>query len=154
MPFSLNREKRYSLKQQKSAKNNCGRGGGRPDNWVTILQHLPTQGNIDFRQDIQDYLVLEWSTAKTFFVGKEPTRDQNGVLLSRFQPDNLGIVGTVLVMGETQALATHPVMGLVCVPAARGWTEERDVTNVSRGSSFSLESRYFQSTKLSSFSLS
>ena len=142
MPFSLNREKRYSLKQQKSAKTIAGGEAGGQIIGFTILQHLPTlQGNINFRQDIQDYLVLEWSTAKTFFVGKEPTRDQNGVLLSRFQPDNLGIVGTVLVMGETQALATHPVMGLVCVPAARGWTEEKDLTNVSRGSSFSLESR-------------
>ena len=70
----LNREKRYSLKQQKSAKNNCGRGGGRPDNWVTILQHLPTQGNIDFRQDIQDYVVIEWRTAKTFFCRKRANK--------------------------------------------------------------------------------
>ena len=76
MPFSLNREKRYSLKQQKSAKTIAGGEAGGQIIGFTILQHLPTQGNIDFRQDIQDYLVLEWSTAKTFFVGKEPTRDQ------------------------------------------------------------------------------
>ena len=67
MPFSLNREKRYSLKQQKSGKTIAGGGGVRPDNWVTILQHLPTQGNIDFRQDIQDYVVIEWRIGKSFF---------------------------------------------------------------------------------------
>ena len=65
------------MKQQKSAKTIAGGEAGGPIIGFTILQHLPTlQGNINFRQDIQDYLVLEWSTAKTFFVGKEPTRDQ------------------------------------------------------------------------------
>ena len=75
MRFSLNREKRYSLKQQKNDKTIAGGEAGGQIIGFTILQHLPTlQGNINFRQDIQDYLVLEWSTAKTFFVGKEPTR--------------------------------------------------------------------------------
>ena len=76
MPFSLNREKRYSLKQQKSAKTIAGGEAGGQIIGFTILQHLPTlQGNIDFRQDIQDYVVIEWRIGKSFFVGKEPTRD-------------------------------------------------------------------------------
>ena len=67
MRFSLNREKRYSLKQQKNAKTTAGGEAGGQIIGFTILQHLPTQGNIDFRQDIQDYVVIQWRTAKTFF---------------------------------------------------------------------------------------
>ena len=74
MPFSLNREKRYSLKQQKSAKTIAGGEAGGQIIGFTILQHLPTQGNIDFRQDIQDYVVIEWRTAKTFFCRKRANK--------------------------------------------------------------------------------
>ena len=61
--------------------------------------------------------VLKIHTKVKHSVEKEATANRRPEMESfsaHFNPDNLGIVGSLLVMGVTQVLTTHPVMGPVC----------------------------------------